>query len=177
MSTVFRKPSRRIAGMAVLLFALDQFTKFLVLRSLNTGEERIIIDGFFKFVHWANTGAAWSLFRGNNATLAIIALVALAILYFTRHHFDSRTLTGQIAFGLICGGIAGNLTDRLLPSRQAVVDFIYFYVRSGNREIGFPAFNIADSAICVGVGLVFLVTWRNEHGPKDSTEAGAEKQT
>ena len=62
---------------------------------------------------------------------------------------------GQIAFGLIFGGIAGNLLDRLLPSRQQVIDFIYFYVnqRDGG-EIGFPAFNVADSGICIGVGLV-----------------------
>ena len=166
--TVFRTPNRRIAALALVIFALDQFTKFLVLRSLAVGDEKIIIRGFFKFVHWGNTGAAWSLFRGNNAILAVVALAALVALYLTRHHFDWRTRLGQIAFGFIFGGIAGNLTDRLLPSRRAVIDFIYFFVQRGNGEIGFPAFNVADSAICVGVGLVFLLTWRNEHRPKDS---------
>ena len=61
--------------------------------------------------------------------VAIIALLALLVLFLSRHHFDSRTLLGQIAFGLIFGGIAGNLTDRLLPGRHAVVDFIYFYLQ------------------------------------------------
>jgi signal peptidase II len=164
---IFTKSTRRIAALALFVFVLDQFTKWLVLNLLAPGDEKIIINGFFKFVHWGNTGAAWSLFRGNNTALALIALVALVALFFSRHHFNAHTLTGQIAFGLIFGGIAGNLTDRLLPGRHAVVDFIYFYLqqRDGN-EVGFPAFNIADSAICTGVGLIFLMTWRNEHAPK-----------
>ncbi len=157
-------PNRRIAVIALAVFALDQLTKFLVLLSLGRGKERIIIDGFFKFVHWGNTGAAWSLFRGNNELLAVVALVALLVLFLSRHHFDSRTLLGQIAFGLIFGGIAGNLLDRLLPARREVIDFIYFYLRQRNGgEIGFPAFNVADSGICIGVALVFLITWRSEH--------------
>src|SRR5207245_1639012 len=99
--------------------------------------------------------------------LAIVALLALLVLFLSRHHFDSHTLLGQIAFGLIFGGIAGNLTDRLLPSRREVIDFIYFYGRQRNgAEIGFPAFNVADSAICIGVALVFWITWKAEHPPK-----------
>jgi signal peptidase II len=165
--SIFSKSNRRIAALALVILALDQFTKWLVLNLLEPGDEKIIINGFFKFVHWGNTGAAWSLFRGNNGALALIALVALVALFFTRHHFNSHTLTGQIAFGLIFGGIAGNLTDRLLPSRHAVVDFIYFYLQQRNgNETGFPAFNIADTAICTGVGLIFLITWKNEHAPK-----------
>jgi signal peptidase II len=155
---------RSVAALALAVLALDQFTKWLVLRSLNEGGERIIIPGFFKFVDWGNTGAAWSLFRGNNGILAIVALFAFIALFLTRHHFDSHTPAGRIAFGLIFGGIAGNLTDRLLPGRHAVVDFIYFYLqRRGGGEIGFPAFNVADSAICTGVGLIFLITWKSEH--------------
>src|SRR5450432_1444631 len=172
--TVFQKSNRRIAALALVIFALDQFTKWLVLRSLETGDEKIIVPGFFKFVHWGNTGAAWSLFSGNNYTLAFVALFALVALFLTRHHFDSHTLPGQIAFGLIFGGIAGNLTDRLLPSRHAVVDFLYFYLQPrGGNEVGFPAFNVADSAICTGVALIFLITWKNEHAPKKSTETSS----
>ena len=164
---IFQKSNRRIAALALVILALDQFTKWLVLHSLAEGDEKIVISGFFKFVHWGNTGAAWSLFSGNNATLAFVACLAFVALFLTRHHFDSHTLAGQIAFGLIFGGIAGNLTDRLLPSRHAVVDFIYFYLQQrGGGVVGFPAFNVADTAICTGVGLIFLITWKNEHAPK-----------
>lgn len=163
VATILKTPNRRIAVIALVVFMLDQFTKFLVLQFLERGQERVVIEGFFKFVHWGNTGAAWSMFRGHNELLAIVALVALLVLFLSRHHFESRTLLGQIAFGLIFGGIAGNLTDRLLPSRREVIDFLYFYLeqRSGN-EIGFPAFNMADSGICLGVALVFWVTWKND---------------
>lgn len=169
---LFRTPNRRIAGIALVVYGLDQLTKALVLASLPRGQERVVIEGFFKFVHWGNTGAAWSMFRGNNEMLAIVALLALLVLFLFRHHFESKTLTGQIAFGLIFGGIVGNLTDRLLPGRQQVIDFIYFFIqRADGREMGFPAFNIADSGICIGVALVFWVTWRSE-----KVKPAAEKQ-
>jgi signal peptidase II len=168
---VNESPSARsnfhIAVIAASVFILDQFTKWLVLNLLEKGDQKVIINGFFKFVHWGNTGAAWSLFRGNNGVLALLAFVALLALFIARHHFNSHTISGQIAFGLIFGGIAGNLTDRLLPGRHEVIDFIYFYMQPrGGGEIGFPAFNIADTAICTGVGLIFLITWKNEHAPK-----------
>jgi len=157
----------RIAVVAGLIYALDQGTKWLVLRQLPEGAERVIIDGFFRFVHWGNTGAAWSLLTGNNHLLAVIAIVALLVLFLTRHHFETSTLAGQVALGLIFGGIAGNLTDRLLPSRHHVIDFLYFYVNlADGREVGFPAFNVADSAICVGVALVIWVTWRADRAQK-----------
>jgi len=93
--------------------------------------------------------------------LAVVALVALGVLFLTRHHFDIHTLGGQVSLGLIFGGILGNLLDRLL--RKHVIDFLYFYVvRRDGTEAGFPAFNIADSAICTGVGLLFLLSWRSE---------------
>lgn len=160
------KANRLIIGLALVVYLLDQFAKWLVLRTLPVGDERSVIDGFFKFVHWGNTGAAWSLFTGNNAVLATVGIFALFLLIFTRHHFHGHTLAGKVAFGLIFGGIAGNLTDRLLPDRHAVVDFLYFYLQPrGGGEIGFPAFNLADSAICTGVGLIFLLSWRNEQAP------------
>jgi signal peptidase II len=169
-NTIFQKSNRGIAALALVVFVLDQFTKWLVCHGLDLGDEKTVIPGFFKLVHWNNTGAAWSQFSGNNATLALVAAFALVALFLTRHHFSSHTLSGQIAFGLIFGGIAGNLTDRLLPSRQAVVDFLYFYLQQrGGGIIGFPAFNVADTAICTGVGLIFLITWKTEHGPKNAT--------
>ena len=144
---------------AVVIYAFDQLTKFLVLKSLGQGQEKVIVDGFFRFVHWVNTGASWSLFRDNNKVLAIVAGAAFVALIVARKHFNTQTLTGQLAFGMILGGIAGNLTDRIIPSRQHVIDFLRFYVDTADGEVGFPAFNVADSGICVGVVLLFWVTW------------------
>ena len=159
-------PNRRIVLIAATVFAADQATKSAVLNSLGYADEKTVIPGFFKFVHWVNTGAAWSMFSGNNGALALVALGALIALYFTRRHFGADTRLGQFALGLIFGGILGNLLDRILPSRQHVVDFLYFYITADGKEHGFPAFNIADSAICVGVGLIFLLNWKKNEPPK-----------
>jgi len=167
-NSFFDKASRRIFALAAVIFVLDQFTKWLVLHSIYEGDEKIIIPGFFNLAHRVNTGAAWSMFTGNNTLLAIIALAALVVLYLSRRHFNAHTLTGQFAFGLIFGGIIGNLTDRLLPGRHAVVDFLHFYMqRRGSYEpLDFPAFNVADSAICTGVTLIILINLKNEGAPK-----------
>src|SRR5258707_485167 len=172
LHAMLRTPNRRIGLVALAVTALDQLTKLLVLKFLGYAQEKIVIDGFFKLVHWANTGAAWSLFRGNNNLLALVALLALVVLFFSRHHFDSRTWLGQIAFGLIFGGIIGNLIDRIV--RGHVIDFLYFFLPQRGGELGFPAFNVADSAICTGVGLIFLLTWRNERHPAPAESAAGE---
>ena len=157
----FLTPNRRIGLVAVVVVTLDQLTKLLVKHYLGLDEERVVINGFFKLVHWSNTGAAWSLFSGKNQVLAVVGILALLILFRSRHHFDAHTLMGQLALGLIFGGIVGNLLDRVIDHH--VTDFLYFYLeRRGGDRIGFPAFNIADSAICIGVGLIFLASFRNE---------------
>jgi len=155
--------NKRIALLAGSIFFLDQLTKLIVLKFMGFQEVKVIIDGFFKIVHWGNTGAAWSMFYGNNDMLAIVGIVAMVVLIVTRRHFDVHRLWGQISLGLILGGITGNLLDRILPSRRHVIDFLYFYVyRRDGFEAGFPAFNVADTAICTGVGLLFLMSFRNE---------------
>ncbi len=171
--SLLKTPNRRIAIIAASVLILDQLTKQIVQRFLDYASgEKIIIPGFFKLVHWGNTGAAWSIFTNNNLLLAVIAVAALGILYFSRHHFDVRTRASQVAFGFICGGIVGNLIDRL--HKGHVIDFLYFYVQQrGGSEIGFPAFNVADSAICTGVGLIFLLTLKSERKSKPVEPASA----
>ena len=172
--SIVSKSTRRIIALALFILALDQLTKWFVLQCLAAGDEVVVIPGFFNFAHRANTGAAWSLFTGNNAVLAGVALVAVIALFLARHHFHAGRLTGQLALGFIFGGILGNLADRLLPGRHAVVDFLYFYLQPrGGGELGFPAFNVADSAICTGVALIFLITWKieSERKPEESPAA------
>jgi signal peptidase II len=150
--------NRRIAAVAAAVFVLDQLTKGVVQLVISTEQDKVLLDGFFKFVNWGNTGAAWSLFKENNILLAIVSIVALFGLIYWRNQFDTRTIPGQMALGLIIGGILGNLLDRLV--RGQVVDFLRFYMyQRDGREIGFPAFNVADSAICVGVALLIITSW------------------
>ncbi|MHC1768315.1 MAG: signal peptidase II [Verrucomicrobiia bacterium] len=152
-----------MGAVALGVLASDQATKFLVMSYLGFREEVEVIEGFFRLVHWGNTGAAWSFFKDQNALLALVSAVALVVLYIARRHFSVERTAGQVALGLLFGGIMGNLTDRLLPTRQHVIDFLYFYVNQrGGGEVGFPAFNLADSAICIGVGLLFWLAWQKD---------------
>jgi signal peptidase II len=154
-------PDRRLGLVALVVFILDQASKHLVLRFLGPTDERVVIDGFFKFVHWGNTGAAWSLFHDRNELLAIVSTLALLGLFLWRRHFYFDLALGQLSLGLIVGGICGNLLDRL--RYHEVIDFLRFYLyRHSGEQIGFPAFNLADSAICVGVGLLILISWKQE---------------
>lgn len=156
-------PNLRLGVVALVVWTVDQLTKLIVMKFLGLRDEVVVLDGFFRLVHWGNTGAAWSFFKDHNGILAVVSMAALLALFYSRHHFGASTILGQVALGLLFGGIVGNLTDRLLPSRRHVIDFLYFYVNQrGGGEIGFPAFNVADSAICIGVGLLFIHSWQRD---------------
>ncbi len=166
-----------MALVAVVVLFLDQLTKLAVLGFLGVAEESVVVPGFFKLVHWTNRGAAWSLFNqaaGSNLWLALFAVAALVVLFTIRHHFDVHTMGGQVSLGLILGGIAGNLIDRVV--REHVIDFLYFYwSRRGGGETGFPAFNVADVAICTGVALLFLLSWQK--GPAETAPSRGARTT
>lgn len=155
-------PNLRIFAICSLILILDQTSKLLVQHFLpSLGEQRIVIDGFFRFVHWGNTGAAFSFFQDSNTALAVVGILAAFMLYMNRTLFGAHHFLGQIALGLMLGGIIGNLIDRLRV--QHVIDFLYFYTHQrGGGEVGFPAFNVADTAICAGVGLLLFLSWRKE---------------
>ena len=90
-NAIFQKSNRGIAALALVVLALDQFTKWLVLHALNLGDELIVVPGFFKLVHWGNTGAAWSLFSGNNTALALVAACSRSSRCFSRGITSIRT--------------------------------------------------------------------------------------
>ena len=147
------------------LFALDQLTKWLVRQNIPYGAEIPIIPGFFSLVHASNTGAAFSMFTGNNFFFVALASVALVVILFllirdprTRTPHQRLTNVTKISLGLLAAGIVGNLTDRIL--RGAVTDFLHFYV----REYAWPSFNVADSCICVAAGLLILASFQNREG-------------
>ena len=114
----------------------------------------VVIDGFFNLVNVGNTGAAWSLFSGRSTALALLAVATLIAIYAWRHQLGLRTWTVQISFGLLCGGILGNLLDRLLYGH--VIDFLDFHFGG----YIYPTFNLADSGICVGVAIYLLHSLR-----------------
>ncbi len=114
----------------------------------------VVVEGFFNLVNVGNTGAAWSLFSGRSTALALLAVATLVAIYAWRRQLGLRTGIVQISFGLLCGGILGNLLDRLCYGH--VIDFLDFHFGS----YIYPTFNVADSGICVGVVIYLLHSLR-----------------
>ena len=140
---------RWLWGFAVLVFLGDQLSKRwitgrLPLRSYGSSG-LTIFPGFFNLVHVGNTGAAWSMFSGRSTMLALLALGTLTAIFFWRKHLGLHRSVPQFCFGLLCGGTVGNLLDRV--RHGYVTDFLDFHF----GEYIFPTFNVADSAICIGV--------------------------
>jgi signal peptidase II len=147
---------KRLLGIAALVLAADQSSKAWITARLpfNTygeaGGAIPIYRGFFYIVHVGNTGAAWSILSGRSVILAVLAAATLVAIFLGRRALGLAAPHTQACFGLMCGGIAGNLVDRL--ARGHVVDFLDFHFGS----YVYPTFNVADSAICVGVILYAL---------------------
>jgi signal peptidase II len=142
---------------ASLVALADQATKALVVRHIPYGDEIHILPGLFSLVHSRNRGVAFGMFgaAGPVAQTALL-VVALGVLVFVAWQL-ARGVDGKIAWwglALILGGAVGNIIDRV--ARGEVVDFLLAFVRIGGAEYRWPAFNVADSAITVGAGLVML---------------------
>ncbi|MGH9316355.1 MAG: signal peptidase II [Thermoanaerobaculia bacterium] len=157
----------RAAYFLVTLFVLvlDQWTKGLIARAFDVHQSRAVIGGFFDLTYVRNTGAAFGLFASVDSSVKAVLLNSVAVLVFLvvsayALRSSHRSVRLQVGFSLILGGAVGNLLDRVRFGY--VVDFLDFAI-SGHH---WPAFNIADSAICVGVGLLFLDMLRSEEDAK-----------
>lgn len=154
---------KRVGLIAVVIALVDQLSKLLILRWVHPDYPVVVVDGFFRLITWGNTGAAWGMFQNSNVLLAVISVLTVVALYLFRHSFQIHLVGSQIALGLITGGIVGNVIDRFWHGY--VVDFLDFYVNSHH----WPAFNVADSAICCGVVLYILVSiWAERRAPVQS---------
>jgi signal peptidase II len=152
---------RLLLTLAVVVFVLDQLTKAWIYARMPLGSYGPyagieVIPNFFYLVHVGNTGAAWSLFSGKSFFLALLALATLGAIYLWRRALGLQDRIAQAAFGLLCGGIVGNLVDRLIHGH--VIDFLDFHFGSYT----YPTFNVADSGICVGV-VIYL--WHSLRTP------------
>jgi signal peptidase II len=144
-------------GIAALVIIIDQLTKLWIMTSFALYEQQNVIPGLFDLVYVTNTGAAFGFLAGSKNLLRQVffvgvAIVALVVIVYAYGHLKRQGKIFVYALGLIGGGAIGNLIDRLRFG--SVVDFLDFYLGSYH----WPAFNAADSAITVGVGLFLLGT-------------------
>jgi signal peptidase II len=140
----------------------DQWTKQMVLAHFEYGESRIMIPDFFSLTYVRNTGAAFGFLANSNPTFRvpfflIVPIVAMVVLGFLYRDLPRSSKWRSLALGLVSGGALGNLIDRIRLGY--VVDFLDFHYRN---QYYFPAFNVADSAICLGVGILLLSTFSNK---------------
>lgn len=143
----------RLASMGLLgggLIALDQLTKNLVVRHMDIGESIALIDGFLNLTSHRNTGAAWGMFQGQMMFFYVVTVAVVAMLIYIYKKEAKNNLLLQLALTFLLAGAVGNFIDRILF--QEVVDFVDVLIFGYD----FPIFNVADSALTVGVVLMLI---------------------
>ncbi len=150
--------------MGALVIIADQLTKYAISQTVHWSkgdptyffgsehEPIEVIENFFYIVHIANEGAAWGMLSGQTYFLSSIAVLVLAAMWFFRDQLGLDGKLAQVSVGLFAGGVLGNLIDRICYGH--VIDFLDVHLPIINYR--WPAFNIADCAICIGVFLYII---------------------
>lgn len=149
--------SSLLASVISLVLVLDQFTKWLIRIRFQEAETRPILGDIFHLTYYKNTGMAFGLMQGFSTVIAIFSVVAIGFLIYLSRRWESERKGSKVipvSLGLVIGGAGGNLIDRLVVS--GVIDFLDF----GFGPYRWPAFNVADICISVGVGLLVLFSAR-----------------
>ncbi|MEQ1869039.1 MAG: signal peptidase II [Vicinamibacterales bacterium] len=158
-----RRPRRLELWIPLAVIITDQCAKYLIRRSLAVHESIPVLPGFLDFTHVRNTGAAFGMlddlnFPFKTAIVGVVAASALVAVTLYSRTLSHGQLLARIGLALIVGGAAGNLVDRLTVG--SVVDFVDVYWRNWH----FWVFNVADSAISIGVTvMIFDMLWTSTH--------------
>ena len=148
-------------GVAGVIVAFDQWTKWLVRENIEFGTQWLPeswswLYPYARFVNWHNSGAAFGMFQNGNLVFTVLAFIVIGAIIYYYPHVEMEDWSLKLAMGLQLGGAAGNLIDRLMMGR--VTDFISVGV--------FPVFNVADSSITIGVIVLLLGVWIKERKEK-----------
>lgn len=149
-------------AIAAVVLVLDQLTKLAVIQTFQLHESRSVIEGIFSWTYVRNRGAAWGILAGRTWLLLVIAFAVFGLMVKFFRYLTEGYSERIIALGLVMSGIIGNSIDRIWHGE--VIDFIDFHYYN---VWSYPVFNIADIAICTGVG-VFILSNLLRKSPKDS---------
>lgn len=144
--------------LALIVIALDQLSKWMVVTNMELGESIPIINNFLYITSHRNSGAAWGILQGQMTFFYIITAIVIVVLVYTIKKYTGENKWLGIGLGLVLGGAIGNFIDRLIL--QEVIDFIDVYFGS----YSYPIFNLADSALVVGVILIGILILKDEVG-------------
>ncbi len=158
---------------AVAIIVADRLTKLLVMENIPLGGWRDVAPGV-ALTHVHNRGIAFSLFSDggwfSRVVLHGVILTAVVLIAWMLFRHGHRQAMAGLAFGLILGGAVGNLVDRVMYGW--VIDFIHLWVRVGDNTWAWPDFNVADSAITIGAGLLILNEFLiQRHGTPDASDS------
>ena len=142
-----------LLSVALLIYVADQVSKALVAANIGLDQRIRVVGDLVQLWHARNAGAAFSLFQGGQLLFLVVSVVALGMIVYFHRAFRGHSGWLQVVLGLILGGTLGNLTDRL---RQG---YVTDFVSIGVGDMRWPTFNVADSSIMIGIGLlvVYLV--------------------
>jgi len=146
--------------LALSIIILDQWTKWIVVTKMDVYEQIPIIENFFSITSHRNKGAAWGILRGQMTFFYIITVVVIIGIVFYMQKYARENNFLAVALSLLLGGAIGNFIDRLF--RKEVVDFLDFIIFTYD----FPIFNVADSALTIGVIFVLIITLLEERKGK-----------
>jgi len=150
-----------LIGVAGIVVALDQWTKWLVRQNVEFGSQWLPegmgwLSPYARIVNWSNSGAAFGMFQNGNLVFTILAIIVIIAIIYYYPQVEANDWTLKLAMGLQLAGASGNLIDRLMVGK--VTDFI---------SVGtFPVFNVADSSITVGVIVLLIGVWIKERQEK-----------
>lgn len=157
--------------LALFVILLDQVTKWLVVQRLQLGESIKVIEDVFYITSHRNRGAAWGILQGQMWFFYVITVVVIiGLIYYMQTAVKGKKLFG-ISLGLMLGGAIGNFIDRVY--RKEVVDFVQTFIFGYD----FPVFNIADSALVIGVALLMLQMLREEREAREKAHGENESQS
>jgi len=150
---------------ALLIIILDQWTKWLIVARMELRESIPIIEGFFSITSHRNSGAAWGILQDQMIFFYIVTVIVVIGIIYMLHKQGKDSPLFAVSLSFIFGGAIGNFIDRLF--RQEVVDFLDFTIFTYD----FPIFNVADSALTVGVILAIIFVFLDERKTKEGKKA------
>lgn len=145
---------KKAALVGSLCLIIDQIIKFVIINSIELNQGINVIKGFFSITYVRNYGAAFSILTGNRLFLIIITIMALLLIYFVFIKSEKNSKLQLILYGILLGGILGNLLDRIIYSY--VIDYLDFNIFGFNA----PIFNFADICIVISTILIVITTFK-----------------
>lgn len=153
---------KKIITFGTISVILDQLIKFFINQNMHINESIKVIDHFFSITYVRNNGAAFSIFSGNRFFLIMISILAIIFIYYTFIHKRKINTIDASIYGLLFGGIIGNLIDRIINGY--VIDYLDFKI----FNYDFPIFNLADICIVISIILILITTIRRNNNGENN---------